>query len=88
MNEEDEHKRNVKKYKQLNKLIEQEEEIEVDWGKDGYEIGRNLVYRKKLLKINSKILKQMITKMDPESTKYQIIALILQRRHFNRKPIK
>ena len=88
MNEEDEHKRNVKKYKQLNKLIEQEEEIEVDWVKDGYETGRNLVYRKKLLKINSKILKQMITKMDPESTKYQIIALILQRRHFNRKPIQ
>lgn len=88
MNEEDEHKRNVKKYKQLNKLIEQEEEIDVDWGKDGYETGRNLVYRKTLLKINSKILKQMITKMDPESTKYQIIALILQRRHFNRKPIK
>ena len=89
MNEEiNEHNKAKRKKRNLKRLIEQEEEIEVDWGKNGYEAGDNLVYRGTLLKKSSKELKHMAMKMDENSVEYSIIALILQRRHWGRKPIQ
>lgn len=85
---EKEHNKLVYKMKKLDRLIKQEEEIDIDWGKNGFIVGGNLVYRGTLLDKDTDELKHMGVKLDPKDVKYSIIALVLQRRQWHRKAVQ
>jgi len=81
-------KRYERRYKELDRLIKQDTELDIDGGKGWDETNSNLLYRRSLLRRKTNVLKKEAVVRGNENPKYYIIALTLQRRHHKRKPIQ